>query len=97
MYGEHDVNPRGTTVGDPPRWSRRRRGGEDVLPRGRNAITAVPSEAAIHRRAESRGLRVEKRFDERRNDRYMLIDAASGVVMRKELDVEELVEVLAAY
>jgi hypothetical protein len=60
-------------------------------------ITAVPSESAIHRRAESRGLRVEKRIDERHEDRYLLIDTASGVVVRKELDVEELVNVLAAY
>ena len=60
-------------------------------------ITAVPSESAIHRRAESRGLRVEKRIGERQEDRYMLIDTASGVVVRRELDVEELVDVLAAY
>ena len=59
-------------------------------------ITAVPSESAIHRRAESRGLSVEKRIGERQED-YLLIDTASGVVVRKELDVEELVNVLAVY
>jgi hypothetical protein len=60
-------------------------------------MTAVPGEDAIRRRAESRGLRVEKRSGKRQDDRYTLIDAASGVVVRKELDVEELVDVLAAY
>ena len=69
---------------------------QPVPPKGRNAITALPSESAIHRRAESRGLRVEKSIDAQ-HDRYMLIDAASGVVVRKELGVEELVDVLAGY
>ena len=62
-----------------------------------SAPATVPSEDAINRRAESRGLRVEKRSGKRQGDRYMLIDDASGVVVRKELDVEELVNVLAAY
>lgn len=63
-----------------------------------NPITAFPSESAIHRRAESRGLKVEKLIGSRdSNERYMLIDAASGTVIRKELYVEELVDVLAAY
>ena len=62
-----------------------------------DATTAVPGKSAIHRRAESRGLRVEKLVGERREDRYMLIDTASGVVVRNELDIEELVDVLAAY
>ena len=60
-------------------------------------MTAVPSEDAIHRRAESRGLRVEKRTRRWQDDRYMLIDPASGVVVRKYLDVEELADVLATY
>lgn len=59
---------------------------------------AVPSESAIHRRAASRGLKVEKLIGGRpEEDRYMLVDAASGVVIRKELHVEELVDVLAGY
>jgi hypothetical protein len=64
---------------------------------GETPLTAVPSEAAIYRRAESRGLRVETRTSKRQGARYTLIDAASGVVVRKELDVEELVDVLAVY
>jgi len=62
-----------------------------------NLINAVPGEAAIHRRAESRGLTVETRTSKMQRDRYTLIDAASGVVVWTGQDVQELVDVLAAY
>lgn len=60
-------------------------------------MPSIPSEAAIQRRAESRGLRIEKRTHRGQVDRFKLIDVASGVVVREALDVEELVDVLAAY
>lgn len=60
-------------------------------------MTAAPSEDAMHRRAESRGLRLKKLTRRWQGDRYMLIDVASGVVVRKDLGVDELADVLAAY
>jgi len=59
-------------------------------------MSSIPSESAIHRRAESRGLRVEKRT-QGEDDRFKLIDVASGVVVREALNAEELVDVLAGY
>lgn len=60
-------------------------------------MSSIPSESAIRRRAESRGLRIEKHIDHGQDDRFTLIDQASGVVVRKELDVDELVHVLQWY